>query len=228
MGKRIIISLGGSIIIPKTGFDPAFLKQFKKLVLDEVKNGRKFVLIVGGGATARHYQDVLRATGKPSDTALDWMGIAATRINAEFVRLMLSDVSYKEVLSDPFVHVNTTKPVIVASGYKPGNSTDFGAVHFAKTFGATNVMNLSNIEYVYDKDPAKYKNAQKITEITWKDFRKIVGSTWSPGANAPFDPVASREAQKQGLRVSILKGTDLKEVRKAIEGKAFRGTIIAS
>ncbi len=226
MAKRIIISLGGSIIIPKIGFNPVFLKQFRKLILAEVKKGKKFILIVGGGTTARHYQDALRATIKPSNTDLDWMGIAATRINAEFVRILLQDIAYKEVVSDPTKKVATQKPVIVACGLKPGSSTDLRAVQFANTYGATDVMNLSNIEYAYDKDPAKYKSAQKIEKIGWSNFRKIVGNTWKPGANAPFDPIASREAQKLGLRVSILKGTDLKEVRKAIAGKAFRGTVI--
>lgn len=224
--KRTIISLGGSIIIPKTGFDPAFLKSFRKLILGQVKKGKKFILIVGGGTTARQYQEALRKTVKPGDTELDWMGIAATKINAEFVRVLLHDVAYKEVLSDPTKKVNTTKPVIVASGWKPGNSTDFGSVHFAKTYGATDVMNLSNIEYVYDKDPAKYKSAKKIEQICWTDFRKIVGDTWSPGSNVPFDPIASKLAATLGLRVSMLKGTNLKEVQKAIEGKTFKGTVI--
>ncbi len=226
MAKRTIISLGGSIIIPKTGFNPAFLKKFRKLILDQVKKGKTFVLILGGGATCRIYQGALKKTRRVSNTDLDWMGLAATIINAEFVRQLFIDSAYKEVLSDPTKKVHTKKPIIVASGWKPGNSTDFGAVKFAKTYGAIDVLNLSNIAYAYDKDPAKYKSAKKIEQIDWKEFRKIVGSKWIPGANAPFDPIASREAEKLGLRVSILKGTDLKEVRKAIEGESFRGTVI--
>ena len=226
MAKRVIISLGGSIVIPKTGFDPAFLQQFRSMIVQEVTEGRTFVLIVGGGTTARQYQDALRATGKPSDTDLDWMGIAATKINAEFVRLLFQDIAYKEVISDPTKKIRTTKPVIIASGLRPGCSTDFRAVQYAKTYGAEDVMNLSNIEYVYDKDPAVYTDAKKITDISWTAFREIVGDTWSPGANAPFDPIASKEAEKLGLRVSILKGTHLKEVKKAIAGKTFQGTVI--
>lgn len=226
MKKRIIISLGGSIIIPKTGFDPAFLKKLRKLILAEVKKGKKFILIVGGGNTARNYQDVLRSTGKPTNADLDWMGIGATKINAEFVRLLFADISYKEVLHNPTIKVKTTKAVIVASGWKPGWSTDMDAVLFAKTYGASDVINLSNIEYVFDKDPAKYKSAKRIEQIEWSDFRKIVGNSWDPGANLPFDPIASKEASQLGLRVSILRGTDLKEVKNAIEGETFRGTII--
>ncbi len=226
MKQRIIISLGGSIIIPKTGFNPVFLKRFRTMMLNEVKNGKKFVLIVGGGDTARRYQYALRKTVKPTNKDLDWMGIATTKVNAEFVRLFLQNVAYKEVVSDPKKKIKTSKPIIIASGFKPGCSTDLRAVQYAKMYNATDVMNLSNIAYVYDKDPAKYKNAKKITKISWKDFRKIVGSSWNPGSNVPFDPIASKEAQTLGLRVSMLKGTDLKEVKKAMIGEKFRGTII--
>ncbi|OIO19722.1 MAG: hypothetical protein AUJ37_02170 [Candidatus Magasanikbacteria bacterium CG1_02_41_34] len=226
MKKRIIISLGGSIVIPKTGFDTTFLKSLKTLFLTEAKKGNQFILIVGGGATCRMYQDALRAAGKPSNTDLDWMGIETTKVNAAFVKFILGDIAHKDILSDPRKKVNTSKPVIVASGWKPGNSTDFGAVNFAKTYGASDVINLSNIEYVYDKDPAKHKEAKKIEQITWGDFRKIVGNEWNPGANLPFDPIASKMAEKLGLRVSILRGTDLKEVKNAIGGRKFRGTVI--
>lgn len=228
MVKRVIVSLGGSIIIPKKGFDPKFLKSFRSLIISEIKKGKSFLFIVGGGSTCRIYQRALLDTVAMTSYDLDLMGIATTKINAEFVRLLFKDFAYKECISDPAKRINTTKPVIVATGWKPGNSTDFCAVRFAKTFASTNLINLSNIEYVYDKDPSVYSDAKKIEEISWKDFRKIVGNTWNPGANLPFDPIASKEAEKLKLQVSILCGTDLKEVKNAIEGKKFRGTKISS
>jgi uridylate kinase len=57
-------------------------------------------------------------------------------------------------------------------------------------------------------------------------MRKIVGDTWSPGTNAPFDPIASKLAEKLGLKVFFAEGTDLEEVKKVLQGKKFRGTII--
>ena len=122
--------------------------------------------------------------------------------------------------------VITNKSIINAAGFKPGHSTDTDAVLLAKTYGAKEVINLSNIEYVYDKDPSKFKSAKKIEKINWNEFRKIVGNKWVAGANEPFDPVASREAEKLGLKVSILKGTDLKEVDNVLSGRKFRGTVI--
>ncbi|MBT3539489.1 UMP kinase [Candidatus Parcubacteria bacterium] len=222
-----IISVGGSIIIPKSGFNIPFLKKFRKLILDEVKNGTKFVLIIGGGATCRQYQDALKKTVKLKDVDLDWMGIHTTMVNAQFVKFLFKDHAYKDIITDPTKKVKTNKPIIIAAGYQPGWSTDTDAVLMAKAYGATDVINLSNIDYVYDKDPAKFKSAKKIEETDWKTFRRdVVGNTWDPGKNAPFDPIASREAQKLGLRVSILKGTNLGEVKKVLGGKKFKGTVI--
>lgn len=222
-----IISVGGSIIIPKTGFDVKFLKKFRELILSHVKKGTKFVLVVGGGGTCRQYQDALRKTVKVDDKNLDWLGIYSTWFNAEFVRLMFGEFAHKEVVKDPTKKIKTNKSIIIAGGWKPGWSTDMDAVLLAKNFGASEVINLSNIDYVYDKDPNKFKLAKKITNSDWESFRKnVVGNKWDPGKSAPFDPIASKEAQKLGLKVAILKGTNLKEVDRAIKGESFKGTLI--
>jgi len=63
-------------------------------------------------------------------------------------------------------------------------------------------------------------------KLSWSDFRKIVGGTWVPGANAPFDPVASRLAAKWGLEVVIAHGKKLKNLKAILDGKPFRGTRI--
>ena len=55
----------------------------------------------------------------------------------------------------------------------------------------------------------------------------MVGEKWYPGSNAPFDAVASKTADELGLAVKILRGTNLSEVRKAIQGEKFRGTVLS-
>jgi uridylate kinase len=229
MNKKVkIISVGGSIIIPKTGFDIPFLKKFKSMILGRVKKGERLVLVIGGGATARDYQGAAKKVMKLSSFELDEIGIYATQINAQFVRYIFKEFTPSDIIINPTKKIKSDKPVIIASGWKPGCSTDLDAVLLAKTYGAGEVYNLSNIEYVYDKDPSKYKDAKKIKEINWKDFRKnIVGSKWVAGKSAPFDPIASKEAEKLGLKVSILNGKNLVEVQKALDGKKFKGTIIS-
>ena len=222
-----ILSVGGSIIIPKTGFDIEFLKKFRNLILGRVKRGEKFILIIGGGDTCRQYQNAAKAIVSISEFDLDVLGTSATVFNANFVRLLFKEQSYPEVIQDPTQKVKTNKPIIVAAGWRPGCSTDKRAIMHANNYGAKEVFNLSNIEYVYDKDPNKYPDAQKIEKISWTDFRRdIVGYKWEAGANKPFDPIASQLAQKLGMKVVIVNGTDLKEVTKALNGQKFKGTII--
>ena len=222
-----IISVGGSIIIPQTGFDIPFLKKFRSLILRQVEKGERFILVVGGGATCRYYQDAAKKVVNLTDEELDWIGINATIYNSQFVRMLFGDLAHSEVITNPNKKIKTDRPIIMAAGWQPGCSSDNDAVLLAKTYGVKEILNLSNIEYVYDKDPKKFKNAIRIEQIDWKSFRRdIVGYDWKPGKNAPFDPTASGEAEKLGLKVAIVKGTDLKEVDKAIKGEKFRGTLI--
>jgi uridylate kinase len=223
---RTILSVGGSIIIPKEGFDSAFLKQFNRLIRSQVEKGEQFILVIGGGKTAREYQAGLKDTVRASAEDRDWIGIHSTVLNAQFVRLMFKEIAHDTIIQDPTIKVNTTKPIIIAAGWKPGCSTDNIAVLLAETYGVTHIMNLSNIAYAYTKDPNIYKDAQKIDRISWREFRKIVGNTWDPGKSAPFDPIASKSAEAAKIAVSILDGKNLANVKKAIEGKPFDGTRI--
>lgn len=222
-----ILSIGGSIIIPKTGFDPVFLKQFRSFILSEIKKGERFILVIGGGATCRTYQQAARQVVPLTNDELDWIGIHTTIYNAEFVRMLFGDIAHADIVTNPTKKVRTQKPLIIAAGWKPGCSTDTDAVHLAKTYGAREVLNVSNIECVYDKDPNQFPDAKKIPSIDWKTFRRdIVGDTWSPGHSAPFDPVASRMAERLKLRVSIVNGMMIPQLRAAIHGRKFTGTII--
>jgi uridylate kinase len=96
----------------------------------------------------------------------------------------------------------------------------------AQNQGAKTMINLSNIDYVYNKDPKKFKDAQIIKEIKWSDFRKIVGNTWTPGLNMPFDPIASKLCQKNKTQVLIMNGSKLDKVKDFLNGRGFVGTLI--
>lgn len=227
MKKLIVLSLGGSIIIPPTGFNIDFLKKFRELIIKEVKDGYRFIIVCGGGQTARSYQAAAKEIGTLQPEDVDWMGIHATRLNAHFMRTILRGYAHPIVGRDYTEKLNWTEPVLIVSGWKPGCSTDFDAVKFAELYGGNTVINLSNISHIYDSDPNKNPNAKKLEKVSWKEIRKIVGDEWVPGANVPFDPIASKEGEKIGLTVLFAKGTDLAEVEKAIEGKENVGTVIS-
>lgn len=221
-----ILSVGGSIIIPPTGFDTDFLKKFRDLILSQTKKGQKFILVIGGGATCRNYQNAAKQVVPLTDIDLDWLGIKTTVVNAEFVKALFKGFVYEEVITNPTKKIKTNKPIIIAAGWKPGCSTDKDAVLLAKTYGASEVINLSNIDYVYTKDPRTNPTAVKLEHLTWKELRSIVGNKWSPGANVPFDPAAAKEAEKLKLTVRFARGTDMAALAAVLAKKNNVGTII--
>jgi uridylate kinase len=154
------------------------------------------------------------------------MGIAVTKVNAELVRIIFGDKAYEKVIYNPTLKIKTNKKIIIGSGWKPGCSSDMDAVLLAKNLKAKTVINLSNICYVYDKDPKKFKEAKPIKKMSWQELIKIVGGKWTPGLNAPFDPIAAKLCMKLGLEVVIMKGTDLVNLKNFLTGKRFQGTVI--
>ncbi|NCU28380.1 MAG: UMP kinase [Candidatus Moranbacteria bacterium] len=224
--KKIVMSLGGSLIVPE-GIDTKFVKSFISFIKEYVEKGYSFMLITGGGRLARVYGDALKDVIQPSNFELDLLGISITKTNAEFIKICLGDLAYESIVQDPDVIPKTKKPVLVGGGWKPGNSSDLAAVHAAKSLGAKRVINLTNIDYVYDSDPNKNVNAKPIENISWVDFLLLFpDNNWVPGANRPFDPIASCEAQNDGQEVVIINGKNLENLGACIEGKKFVGTVI--
>jgi len=221
----IIISLGGSLIVPEE-IDSSWIKKFKNMIEKYVSGGYRFILISGGGKTARKYQNAAKDIAGLTGDDLDWLGIHATRINAHLIRTIFRTLAHPQIIKNPNEKVDFKEKILVAAGWKPGFSTDYDAVLLAKQFNVKKIINLSNIDFVYDKDPRKFKDARKIENISWKDFRKIVGDKWDPGLNAPFDPVASRESEKLGLEVAIMNGKNLKNIENYLNARKFIGTII--
>jgi uridylate kinase len=224
--ENFVLSLGGSLIAPKEGIDAGFLRRFKKLIARHVRRGRRFIVVCGGGATARAYQKAAGLAASLSRDELDIIGIQATVLNANLMRAVFGSLSHSEVVTDPRVPMPRSAPVIIGAGWRPGCSTDYDAVLLAKRFGAGTVVNFSNIAYVYDKDPRRFPGAKPLKSISWADFRRQFGSRWRPGLNSPFDPVASRAAAAMGLRVIIADGRDLANIDRILAGKPFKGTVI--
>jgi uridylate kinase len=223
----IIISLGGSLIAPQD-IDVEYLKKFRGL-LQRFENNR-FLIMCGGGATCRHYIQAARQAGaKPTDHDLDFIGIRALNLNAELVRTVFGKQAFSEVLFEPSQYsTKIAKKFLISGAIKPGSSSDLNAVRWAIRLGADQVINLTNVDYVYSANPKRDPRAKPVKRLVWTDYQKIIGRKWSPGLNTPFDPIASELAKRHGLTVNIINGKKILEVKKAIMGRLFAGTVIAS
>lgn len=232
MSKSLVISVGGSMIIPKEGINISWLKEFRAFILRETKKYSKIYLICGGGSIAREYVKAAKEIfpvnreNKNWEKTRDWLGISATKLNAQLIKTIFGSYAHGEIITDPTKIIKTNKKIIIAAGYKPGWSTDYDAVLIARNHKVELVINLSNIDYVYEKDPREFPTAKRIEKITWPNFQKIVGTKWCPGLNAPFDPIASREAAKSKLKVIILNGKNINNLENCLKGKDFKGTAV--
>lgn len=225
-----VVSLGGSIVAPDKP-DVAFLREFLALAQAylDADPVRRLILVVGGGGPAREWQRAYREASLRADPdAQDWVGVMATRLNAQLVKALFGDLCPRDVVIDPTAVDVFPGRVLVAAGWKPGFSSDFDAVLLAERFGAVSLVNLSNIAKVYTADPKTDPRARPIDAIEWNEFRALVGDRWEPGKNVPFDPIASRKAQELGLRVICAAGRNLTNFKAILEGRPFEGTVIGA
>jgi len=224
----IVLSIGGSLIVPNGSIDTKFLSKLNIFIRYEVEQGRKFFLVAGGGKTARHYRDAgQEVIGTLTDTDLDWLGIHATRLNAHLLRTIFKDIAHPRIITNYDKKLGRWKEsVVIGAGWKPGWSTDYDAVVLARDYGARLILNLSNIDWVYDKDPSRFPTAKPIKRITWEEMESLVGTEWKPGINAPFDPVAAQLAKKLNLTVIVTNGKNFKNTQNIVDGESFKGTVI--
>jgi uridylate kinase len=225
MKEPVIFSLGGSLIVPDQ-IDTDFLKQFKELIMSKINDYQQFVIVSGGGKTARRYISAADLVNNPTADDLDWLGIHSSRLNGHLLRTIFKSVADPEMITNPKKMTPRDAKVLIGAGYRPGNSTDYVATLFAKAYGIKTVVNLSNIDKVYDKDPRKFDDAKPLDKISWPDFQAMVGDKWVPGANVPFDPVATKMAIELGLKVVVMNGNNLPNLESFLAGEKFEGTVI--
>ncbi len=223
-----VLDLGGSLVAPDA-IAVEFLKSFERLIGEYLAkdSSRRLIMVIGGGSPARKYQDAYRRiSDSPENDEADWIGIAATRLNARLIKAVFEEYCTDEVVTDPTNVGDFTGRVLVASGWKPGFSTDYDAVLLAEKFDARVLINLTNIAKVYTADPKIDKSARPLDKVTWKEFSDITGTEWVPGKNTPFDPMAVKKASQMKIIVISALGTDLDNLRRILDGSDFVGTTV--
>lgn len=220
------------MILPNGGVDFDYLKKINLFIREKIKSaGMRFFIVCGGGANARNFRDAAIAIcGKEiEDEDLDWLGIHASRLNAHLIRTVFRDIAYERLIKhyDLIDKKVIDFSVVIAAGWKPGWSTDFCAVLLAEDYNIDSLINLTNTDMVYDKDPNQFSDAKPINKMSWDKVIEIVGKKWQPGLNRPFDPIAAQKAKEIGLKVINCYGKDLKNLDNILKGKKFAGTVIS-
>lgn len=218
----IVISLGGSVIIP----DEINLKritEFKKIILSNSKK-YKFIVVCGGGSIARKY---IQALKDKSEDLQSYAGISATRMNARFMSYFFN-YDQKEIphtLTNVRDKIKKQNVVFCgALGYKKKQTSDSTAVMIAKEFNSR-FINITDVHGLYDKDPKRYKDAKLIKEISKEKFYEIASRiSFKPGQHFVIDQHASKLIKQNKIKSYILK--DNKELDNLLKNKKFIGTTV--
>ncbi|MEM0123484.1 MAG: UMP kinase [Conexivisphaerales archaeon] len=214
---RYIIKLSGSILDSKEN-----LIELKK-ILNEIKvmtkNGNKVGLVVGGGRRSREFIETGRIFNL-SESELDQIGIALTRINAMVVIGALYDLAYPRVVSDfeDAAMAWNEQKIPVMGGLTPGHSTNAVAALLAEYTRADLLINATKAGGVFDRDPTKYPNALMLENVSIKDLKKIISSSFQAGKYELMDEVALGIIERSKIRTKII-GADAISLRKALKGK---------
>jgi uridylate kinase len=224
--KKIVISLGGSILV-KGEDDSAYIEDFRNLI-GSLSGDHRFIIITGGGRTARDYIKIGRALGSDEAT-LDWIGISATRLNAWLVISAFGPECYPKPVMDieDAIKAAGSFRFVIGGGTHPGHTTDAVAALIAERWGADKFLNLTAVNGAYTDDPNKVEDAKKIDRIKTSELVELVShTTTGAGSHSVMDPLASRIIHRARLSTSILNGRDLVSLRRCIVGDTFDGTVV--
>ena len=222
--KTFVISLGGSLVVPDK-VDTNYLKKFSTILNSLTKKNYRFIIVTGGGSVARKYIDALRKN-KGDELVCSYAGIAVTKLNALLTANYLKTKSPVPNKLEEIKSLIKKHKIVVVGGFKPFMTSDGDAADIAKLLKAKALINLTNIDGLYDKDP-KLKNAKLIPQISLKDFLVIMNKIGhKAGQHFVLDLEAARVCYKNKIQVCILDGKKLSNFKNCLENKAFKGTVI--
>ena len=227
--KVMVISLGGSLIIPNK-INIEFLNEFKKILLKNLKK-YKFVVVCGGGKTARTYIAGLgEQKSKQKRYFQGLLGISTTRLNARFMTYFFGEDAHQGIPHDmkTIKHLLRIHNIVFCGAlrYAKKETSDSTSAKVANYFDSE-FINLTNVKGLYDKNPKKFRSAKFIPEISHKNFLKIAKKIeFKPGQHFVLDQNAARIIKTYNIKTYIL-GPDLKQLNNVLNNKHFVGTLIS-
>jgi uridylate kinase len=213
----IVISLGGSVI----NGGKININLLKKSI-DYIKKSKdRFFVVCGGGNIAREYTNAAKKIEK-NKKSYDLIGIEATRLNAKFVELLAKASNVKAIYSDK-LEIKKGYKLVSYGGYSPGHTTDYDTIVIAKKLKAKLIFNVTDVDFIYDKNPKKYKKAKPIKELSWDEYFKLIPKKHTPSEHLPFDYNAAKLAKVSKIDMYSF---SWKNFIKYMEDKKVKGSFV--
>ena len=233
MEQSVVVAIGGSLMYDDDVIDDDWIARSADVINSVVATGSKVGIVIGGGHLARHEINQARKSGTTDTFSLDLIGIAATRANAEtFVnalrKLGLNVGVGIPTTTEEAAELMTTNQITVMGGTVPGHTTDAVAIRLAKESGASRCVIATNVEFVYDSNPATNPDAKPIPELTLAELQEIVGPAKHDGAgpNVVIDPIGVQVAIDNNIELALVSGRNISDLTGCLMGQRFRGSLV--
>ncbi|SFP23462.1 UMP kinase [Hydrogenimonas thermophila] len=224
--QRVLVKFSGEALAGESGYgvDTSILKFIAEEIKQLVDNGVEVGVVIGGG-------NIIRGVTAAKDgiikrTSGDYMGMLATVINAVAMQEALEYLGMKvrvqsaikmEQICETFIvrkavrHLEKGRIVIFAAGTgNPFFTTDTAATLRAIEIGADMIIKATKVDGVYDKDPNKYNDARKLSQLSYDealaDNIKVMDDTSIALAKENNLPIVVCDMFKKGNLLSIIQG----------------------
>lgn len=214
--KDIVLKVGGSLLYDQDqDINFGIMEKIKSWYVENRDVYWKFVLVTGGGTMSRNLQ---KRMGESiyNEKALHSIAMSVTQTSAELLGGFLgqSNIYIPRTLGEAYEYLlNDIPGTLVSGGLKSGWSTDMDAAVFADILFEKRIYKLSNIEYVYNKDPREYEDATPIKDMTWEEYFDLFSITDDDAHQAnlsiPIDKVSARFCRNKGISFFICGGKNL-------------------
>ncbi|MCK8785162.1 UMP kinase [Roseomonas sp. NAR14] len=182
--KRVLLKVSGEALMGSRdyGLDTGTLKAIAADVKDVVALGAQVCLVIGGGNI---FRGISGAASGMDRAQADYMGMLATVMNALAMQsaLEIAGVSTRvqsaipmASISEPYIrrravrHMEKGRVVIFAAGTgNPFFTTDTAAALRAAEMGCDAMLKGTQVDGVYDSDPRKNPNAERLESLTYLD-----------------------------------------------------------
>ena len=226
--KKIVIKFGGSVLYKENMIMNIDLIQRIVNVINELhEEGHKIAIVVGGGKLARVIIKASDVLGHVT-TFKDILAVESTRIHALLIIASLKDKAYL-LVPRSFEEIGkalSSGKIVVSGGLQPGQSTSAVSALLAEYWGADMLINLTNVDKVYDKDPNKFEDAKPIDKMTSEELTRIISQqVEEPGKYDLFDLVGCEIINRSKIKLVFTAGASPENVLKAVKGEPV-GTIV--
>jgi len=224
--KTVVISLGGSILIPELNENR--IKAYIP-VLERIAAKHRLFVVVGGGGGARDYIGVARDLGIDEGTA-DEIGILVTRLNATLLIAALGEAAYPKVAEShsEAKKFAEAKKIVVMGGITPGQTTDAVAAVLAERVRADVFVNVTSVDGIYDRDPKKYPGTPYHATLSPQELLTIVGQGGlGAGSHNVLDIIAARVVERSHIPLVVLDGTNPENLADALLSGSCRCSVVS-